>query len=116
MRVLKLKSFRSSHHINQYYQSTTIESSKSLTGSPGTAGLVSRLRRREEVVARETGAEGELSQSSVLIFIINVSLNCPIVHCILSISVYVMSDRDHFVPEPYVIAKYRSQHKRVKLN
>ena len=56
--------------------STNIESSESLTGSPGTAGLVSRLRRREEVVARETGAEGELSQSSALIFIINVSLNC----------------------------------------
>ena len=40
---------------------------------------MSRLRRREEVVTRETGAEGELSQSSVLIFIINLSLNCPTV-------------------------------------
>ena len=29
---------------------------ESLTGSPGTAGLASRLRRREEVEARETGA------------------------------------------------------------
>ena len=29
---------------------------ESLTGSPGTAGPASRLRRREEVVARETGA------------------------------------------------------------
>ena len=35
---------------------------------------------------------------------------------LLSISVNVMSDRDHSVPEPYVIAKSRSQHKRVKLN
>ena len=29
---------------------------ESLTGSPAIAGLASRLRRREEVVARETGA------------------------------------------------------------
>ena len=28
----------------------------------------------------------------------------------------MMSERDHSVPEPYVIAKSRSQHKRVKLN
>ena len=34
----------------------------------------------------------------------------------LHIAVNVMSDRDHSVPEPYVIAKSRSQHKRVKLN
>ena len=27
-----------------------------------------------------------------------------------------MSEREHSVPEPYVIAKSRSQHKRVKLN
>ena len=32
------------------------------------------------------------------------------------VSVNMMSERDHSVPEPYVIAKSRSQHKRVKLN
>ena len=97
-----------------------------------TAGLEEEERNnRENVVLHSIeGREGPdidtaRSGQEEVSFISTSSKHCPLstVHCplfrvttLLFISVNVMSDRDHSVPEPYVIAKSRSQHKRVKLN
>ena len=70
-------------------------------------------REAPEIETARTGQE-EIS------FISTSSKDSPLSRApattLLYISVNVMSDRDHAVPEPYVIAKSRSQHKRVKLN